>query len=147
MIFPKIDKMPSRDMRQLCPTAQESLKKVLAECVKRGIRIFLTQTYRTNAYQAQLYKEKNGKGAAPPGKSMHEFRVAVDIACKGKDLYHEPTLKAAASVFKAHGWTWGGDLSIDDKPHFQFIPYAEQDKIRALRTPDKIEAYLKVRKK
>ena len=149
LVFPKLDKMPSRDLRQLCPTAQASLKIILAECVKRGIRIFLTQTYRTNAYQKQLYKEKHGIGVGTPGKSMHEYRVAVDIACKGKELYNTNTLKAAATIFRSHGWTCGIDWEgkYYDGPHMQFVKLSEQETIYKLKTPDAIENYLKARKK
>lgn len=145
-MFPIVKSFPTRDLRQLVPSAQESLKIILAECVKRGIGIFLTQTYRSTAYQVKVHKEKPDS-SAEPGFSMHEFRMAVDIATKGKNLYDPKTLEAAASIFKAHGWTCGRDWKMRDDCHFQFCTLAEQSTIRRLKTPELIDKYVKARKK
>ena len=146
LVFPKTN-VPSRDTRQLLPTVQLAANNAIKECVKRGIKIFVTQTWRSSEYQHELFKQ--GKTKLDGGKGMHEFRVALDIATNVKgNLYHEPTLKAAAAIFKKYGFTWGGDwTSFVDKPHFQFCTVPEQDKIRSLKTPDAIENYLKARKK
>lgn len=43
-----------------------------------GGRVTLGNAWRSNAEQAQLYRDKPGL-AAPPGKSNHEFGLAADI--------------------------------------------------------------------
>lgn len=147
MNFDKVKSFPCRDINQLLPTVKAAAEAALAECKKRGIPIFVTQTWRSSEYQHQLYRQ--GKTKLDGSKGMHEFRVAIDIATNiPGDLYNEKTLQAAATIFKSHGFVWGGDwTSFVDKPHFQFVTIAEQDKIRALKTPDAIEAYLKARKR
>lgn len=148
MIFPKLDKMPSRDIRQLSPMVQIAAKKAICECMKRKIRIFVTQTYRSVEYQNQLFRAGSSTVNGSKG-SMHQFRIALDIATNVKgNLYHEPTMKAAAAIFKKYGFTWGGEWKkFVDKPHFQFVALEEQDKIRSLKTDVAIEKYLKARKK
>lgn len=138
-----------RDVNQLQPLALESLKLVLAECVKRGIQIFVYWAFRSAAEQHQEFLEGHSK--LDSGHSMHEFRLAVDVGCKGKDLYNQKTLLAAAAIFKSHNWLWGGDWDNDGKTedeifrdwaHFQFVSIAEQKTIYKLKTPQAINDYL-----
>lgn len=146
MKFVTVKSFPSRDIDQLLPTVREQAMLALSECKKRGIDIFVTQTYRSSDYQHKLFKE--GKTRLDGGKGMHEFRVALDIACNGKELYNKATLQAAASIFKKYGFIWGGDWTgFVDMPHFQYCTLVQQNKIRTLKNDDEREAYLKARKK
>lgn len=50
---------------------------------KTGRKLNVTSAYRSIAYQAMLYRKNKHKGSvATPGKSMHNFGLAVDISTK-----------------------------------------------------------------
>ena len=46
---------PCRDIGALTPLAQHACNLFLAECKRRGISIFITETYRSQARQDYLY--------------------------------------------------------------------------------------------
>lgn len=66
---------------------------------------YVTSGYRDRFEQARLYSAyKSGKGgkAAPPGKSAHEFGLAVDVVLDGSE---KPGLQMLWDT-KAAGWLW-----------------------------------------
>ena len=92
-------------------------------------------TLRTFAEQDALYAQGRTKpGAkitnAKGGQSYHNYGLAIDIVLligsaaswdtksdfdgDGKSDWQE-----VVSIFKRHGWEWGGDWKFTDMPHFQ----------------------------
>ena len=111
-----------RDISELTPLAQEACRLFLKECEKRGIDIFITETYRSQERQNELWEQ----GRTKPGNivtwtlnSRHTGRKAWDIACKGGVLYNAGILSMAGAVGKELGITWGGDWETPDRPHFE----------------------------
>lgn len=111
-----------RDISELTPLAQEACRLFLKECEKRGIDIFITETYRSQERQNELWEQ----GRTKPGNivtwtlnSRHTGRKAWDIACKGGVLYNAGILYMAGAVGKELGITWGGDWATPDRPHFE----------------------------
>lgn len=137
MNFPDVKSYPTRDVEQLYPVVKAKALALVAECKKAGIPIVITQTYRSHEYQAELHK-KLGKGAAPAGKSMHEFRCAWDICINSKtDAYNVDMLKKVAVIAKKLGITCGADFPNVDRPHFQYTGGFTEDQIRAGKIPTK----------
>ena len=119
----------SRDPKELHPDVQPLCAAFLAECNKQGLDVMLTQTYRDVAYQDWLYEQgRTRPGAkvtnAKGGASMHNYRLAFDIAIKvnGKiDWDNEALYAKAGAIGKSLGLEWGGDFkTIKDTPHFQY---------------------------
>lgn len=74
---------PSVDMNGVKPPVVKRLKAMGAEYKqKTGKKLVITSAFRSYEKQAQLYARwKAGKGnlAAPPGRSLHEKGLAIDI--------------------------------------------------------------------
>jgi len=112
-----------RDIKELNSKAQVACKLFMTECEKRGINIFITETYRQQERQNYLYEQ----GRTRPGdkvtwtkSSRHTSRMAWDIACgRPNNLYDTNILARAGEVAKALGITWGGTWSKPDRPHFE----------------------------
>ena len=87
---------------------------------------------RTFAEQTALFNKKPKVTNAKAGQSYHNYGLAVDIVLiiDGKEVSYD-RLKdydggkmadwlEIVSIFKKHGWEWGGDWdSLKDYPHFQ----------------------------
>ena len=71
------------DGRSLSSSAADAFVQMKKFAQTQGVNISLTSAYRDSKKQAELYAlYKAGKGplAAPPGKSMHEKGLAIDVA-------------------------------------------------------------------
>lgn len=111
-----------RDVNELTPAAQNACRLFLKKCKEAGLNIFLTETYRSQARQNQLYAQ----GRTEPGKivtwtlnSRHTSRRAWDIAVIGKDLYDMAVIRKAGAIGQSLGMTWGGIWSPPDYCHFE----------------------------
>ena len=111
-----------RDINELLPAAQKACRIFMKKCGEAGLKIFITETYRSQARQNELYNQ----GRTTPGqivtwtkKSNHTGRLAWDIACIGKELYDISVLNKAGQIGKSLGITWGGEWATPDKPHFE----------------------------
>ena len=115
--------MAVRDIDALLPAAQAACRLFLKRCNEAGLGIFITETYRSQERQNELYAQ----GRTRPGQivtwtknSRHTSRLAWDIAVNPpRALYDIPTLEAAGSVAAGLGITWGGTWSTPDRPHFE----------------------------
>lgn len=93
-------------------------------------------TLRTFAEQGELYAQGRTKAGkivtnAKGGMSYHNYGLALDIVLiiDGKvaswdektdfDKDGKADWKEVVSIFKQHGWEWGGDWGFKDAPHFQ----------------------------
>ena len=114
-----------KDISQLLPVAQEACKLFLELCEKAGLKVKLTETYRSQERQNELYAQ----GRTTPGQivtwtknSRHTSRRAWDICqnIKGKEYdtstgFFDKCGEIAASL----GITWGGSWKTPDRPHFE----------------------------
>lgn len=113
----------NRDITALTPLAQRACRLFLETCERHGLRIFLTETYRSQARQDYLYEQ----GRTRPGEivtwtrsSRHTDRRAWDIACKPpQDLYDRMVLDRAGRIALRLGLIWGGNWSPPDRPHIE----------------------------
>ena len=111
-----------RDINELTPVAQTACRLFMKKCGEAGLHIFITETYRSQARQNQLYAQ----GRTEPGKivtwtlnSRHTSRRAWDIAVIGKDLYDMTVIRQAGAIGQSLGITWGGEWSTPDYVHFE----------------------------
>lgn len=122
--------MTCRDINELTAVAQAACRLFLNECKKSGLNIFITETYRSQERQNELYEQGRTKLWDSNGKrlnvvtwtkhSRHTSRRAWDIACKGKDLYNMSVLRRCGEIAAKLGITWGGTWeSSPDYPHFE----------------------------
>lgn len=114
-----------KDISALLPNAQTACRAFLAECERQGLKVRITETYRSQERQNELYAQ----GRAKPGKvvtwtknSRHTSRRAWDICqnIKGKEYdtaggFFDKCGAVAAKL----GITWGGSWKTPDRPHFE----------------------------
>jgi len=82
--------------------------------------LVVTSSFRSRAKQARLYSAyKRGESkipAAPPGRSLHGYGLAFDLARIGKDPFSDPLLNWLGQVWEQVGGQYGG---ARDPVHFQ----------------------------
>lgn len=110
---------------ELAENAQLACRLFLSECERRGLKVRITETYRSQQRQNELYAQ----GRTAPGnivtwtkKSRHTKRRAWDICqdIKGKEYdTAEGFFERCGEVAKKLGITWGGDWKTPDRPHFE----------------------------
>lgn len=140
-----MDKITLDRINLLHPAVREEVKGIYAEiceALKGKALCRFAYTLRTYAEQNALYAQ----GRTTPGKivtqarggrSYHNFGLAVDIVLvvdkdgngsfetaswdtktdfdgDGKSDWQE-----VVTIFKQHGWVWGGDWKFVDAPHFE----------------------------
>lgn len=114
-----------KDITALTPLAQLACELFMAECQKQGLKVRITETYRSQERQNELYAQ----GRTKPGNkvtwtlnSRHTSRRAWDICqnIKGKE-YDTSTgfFEKCGAVAKKLGITWGGTWKTPDRPHFE----------------------------
>jgi len=82
--------------------------------------LVVTSGFRSRVKQAQLY-DRYIRGdskipAAPPGRSLHGYGLAFDLARIGKDPFTDPLLNWLGAVWNSWGGRYGGPR---DPVHFQ----------------------------
>ncbi len=82
--------------------------------------LVVTSSFRSPSKQARLY-EAYIRGtskipAAPPGRSLHGYGLAFDLARIGKDPFTDPLLNWLGAVWTSWGGQYGGP---GDPVHFQ----------------------------
>jgi len=82
--------------------------------------LVVTSGFRSSSKQAKLYaKWLSGESsipAAPPGRSLHGYGLAFDLARIGKDPFTDPLLAWLGTVWEHWGGRYGG---ARDPVHFQ----------------------------
>ena len=113
-----------RDINELTPAAQQACKLFLERCAEKGLKVRITETYRSQERQNYLYEQ----GRTRPGNkvtwtknSRHTSRRAWDICqnVKGKEYADSGFFKACGQIAKELGITWGGTWKQADTPHFE----------------------------
>ena len=137
--------MTCRDINELKPAAQEACRLFMKKCGEAGLKIFITETYRPQSRQDELYEQ----GRTKPGQivtwtrnSRHTSRLAWDIACIGKELYDLNVLRKAGEIGKSLGITWGGDWTAPDRPHFEVTEKWEAPKEEAEMTQEEFNKFM-----
>jgi hypothetical protein len=116
------------------PFAKEILSKWFEALNSKGYNILRTCGYRSPEDQAKI--KSHGQSVAPPGKSPHNFGLAVDLNISWKDSSgKEYQLKMASpkenwlAVMNHAGWDnykdkldWGGEWKKYDPVHFDVYP-------------------------
>lgn len=103
-----------------------------------GLKLTLTQGYRSKEYQERLYEQgRTTPGAvvtnAKPGLSKHNFGVAIDVAPlneHGKAYWpnDEKLWEQIGQIGESVGLKWGGRWSkFKDRPHFEHPDYSMKD--------------------
>lgn len=120
--------MASRNFDDLHEFIRERARKFIEECKFGEWQAFMTDGYRTAKEQAELYAQgrtKSGKRVtnAKAGESVHQYRLAFDIAFvnkKGEVSWNPLLYIQAGKIAKKYGLEWGGNwLQFKDMPHFQ----------------------------
>lgn len=121
----------------LHPIVAEKMKTLKAEAEALGIRIAITDGFRSETEQDALYRK--GRSApgnivtnAKGGQSYHNYGLAIDFAIRAKngdvlwDMEYDGNRNGKADwmevvgIAKQLGFSWGGDWeSFPDYPHLQ----------------------------
>lgn len=120
-------------LQQLHPICRDKAIDAYNEAVKAtpvGVHPYVDQTMRTFAESDALYQQGRTKPGpivtqAKAGQSWHNYGLALDfhLQINGKDVWDEknPNWMVVVNIFKAHGFTWGGDWkSFKDYPHLEY---------------------------
>ena len=113
-----------RDINELTPEAEEACRMFLKACESEGLKVLITETYRSQERQNELYAQgrtKSGKIVTWTKNSRHTSRRAWDICqnIKGQEYSNTTFFKMCGEIAKSLGITWGGDWSTPDMPHFE----------------------------
>ena len=119
-----------------------SIYNEICEALKGSAICRFAYTLRTFAEQDELYAKGRTKAGkivtnAKGGLSYHNYGLALDIVLlvdkDGNGTYEEASWDIKkdfdgdgksdwleiVTIFKQHGWTWGGDWKFVDAPHFE----------------------------
>ena len=114
-----------KDISALLPNAQIACKAFMTECEKLGLKVRITETYRSQERQNELYAQgrtKSGKKVTWTLNSRHTSRRAWDICqnIKGRE-YDTSTgfFERCGQVAERLGIIWGGNWNTPDRPHFE----------------------------
>ncbi len=113
-----------RDINELTPAAKRACMRFLERCEERGLKVRITETYRSQERQNYLYEQgrtRKGKVVTWTKNSRHTSRRAWDICqnVKGKEYADSGFFKACGQIAKELGITWGGTWKQADTPHFE----------------------------
>ncbi|WP_432408580.1 M15 family metallopeptidase [Wukongibacter sp. M2B1] len=119
-----------KDLNRLHPYVKKLAEEVIRKSKENGIEIIVTETFRSNERQQQLYNQGritpgNIVTNAKPGNSIHNYGLAFDIVPveNGKALWERYDLfKKVGEIGVSLGLEWGGNWrSFKDYPHFQWM--------------------------
>lgn len=113
--------------------ARVRLNAAMSEMRKRGIRPRVNSAFRSHAEQRALYRCSRNRrcrarrgiyGAKPPGTSMHEAGLAVDIGGVATGRRHRrrltPKGRQTVRIMRKHGFKWR--YGLKDPAHFELSP-------------------------
>lgn len=108
------------DLKTLDPRLVPYAKWLYAVGKYNDPLLVVTSSFRSQAKQAKLYARwRSGESqipAAPPGRSLHGYGLAFDLARIGKDPFSDPLLAWLGQVWQSVGGKYGGER---DPVHFQ----------------------------
>ncbi|WP_102261950.1 M15 family metallopeptidase [Mesobacillus jeotgali] len=123
--------------QELHPVVQENKDMLVQKAAERGIRVLVTDGFRSFEEQNQLYEMGRSKEGqivthAKGGESYHNFGLAIDFALlnkQGKALWDttydgngngKSDWMEVVGIAKELGFSWGGDWN-----HFKDYPHLE----------------------
>lgn len=161
-----LDKITLDRIQLLHPKLREEASKIYSEIAaaltgKAACRF--AYTLRTFAEQDAIYAQgrtKPGKVVtnAKAGRSYHNYGLAVDIVLlvdrDGNGTFEDASWEEKVdfdgdkkadwqeivTIFKEHGWEWGGDWKFSDTPHFQKTFGKSVTELLALYDVKKVDA-------
>lgn len=102
-------------LRELHPLLQPYALELIRIAAPYGAVV--TSTFRSPQQQQLLYdaylRGANRYPVAPPGRSMHQFRRAFDVAAPPW------VLEQMGQLWRSWGGRWGGCCGGDDPIHFE----------------------------
>jgi peptidoglycan L-alanyl-D-glutamate endopeptidase CwlK len=106
----------SRKIEDLHPTVQKMCIDFKEKCLKAGIDVLITSTYRDFESQAEIYAQGRTKPGrkvtnAPAGKSYHNWRIAFDFVpvVHGKAMWNDTaTFERCGVIAESCGLEWAG---------------------------------------
>jgi len=108
------------DLRTLHPQLIPAARWLYAVGKYYDPLLVVTSSFRSRSKQSRLYEAyKRGESkipAAPPGRSLHGYGLAFDLARIGKDPFGDPLLNWLGQVWEQIGGKYGG---AGDPVHFQ----------------------------
>lgn len=112
------------DLDELTPKTRELALKFLERCEEEGLKVRITETYRTQERQDKLYdqgRRTKGNVVTWTKNSKHTKRRAFDICEQGPNPYgNEDFFRRCAEIGREVGLTpgyyWEG---VQDKPHYE----------------------------
>ncbi len=121
-----------RDISELTPSAQTACRNFLNQCRQSGLKVRITETYRSQERQDYLYEQgrtRSGKIVTWTHRSRHTSRRAWDICkdVKGEEYTDSNFFAMCGEIAKKLGITWGGTWKQADTPHFE-IPENREPK-------------------
>ena len=116
--------MTCRSIDELSEVAQKACRVFLEECQRQGLKVLITETYRSQERQNELYKQgrtTSGKVVTWTKHSRHTSRRAWDICqnVKGQEYSNTTFFRKCGEIARSLGIIWGGDWSTPDMPHFE----------------------------
>lgn len=113
-----------RDINELATNAQKACKAFLEECKAQGLKVLITETYRSQERQNYLYEQgrtTKGNIVTWTKYSRHTSRRAWDICqnVKGQEYSNTTFFRRCGDIARSMGIIWGGDWSTPDMPHFE----------------------------
>ncbi len=114
-----------KDISALLPNAQTAGNTFLKECEKQGLKVKVTETYRTQERQNELYAQgrtTSGKKVTWTLNSRHTSRRAWDICQNIKGKEYDTSggfFEKCGKVAERLGIKWGGRWKTPDRPHFE----------------------------
>lgn len=108
------------DLKKLAPYLQPYAQYLYKIGKYYDPLLMVTSGFRSPRKQAQLYEAyirgSSRIPAAPPGRSLHGYGLAFDLARIGKDPFNDPLLNWLGAVWESWGGQYGGQR---DPVHFQ----------------------------
>ncbi len=104
-----------RDLELLEPATRAAVQAIIAGAAEKGITLQVTETYRSQERQQQLFAEKLSQ---LQNVGVHHYGLAADF-CKiidGKASW-DGDWSFLAPLCAANGMIWGGDWGEPGKPH------------------------------
>jgi peptidoglycan L-alanyl-D-glutamate endopeptidase CwlK len=140
-LFTLVDKPSMDKINKLHPFVRNEVKAIIQECntlLTGRSKVRIAQGFRSFAEQDALFAQKPKVTNAKGGQSIHNYGFAVDIVLiiDGKEASWDVNTDwdgdkksdwmECVSVFKKHGWNWGGDWkSFKDMPHFDKAGFSD----------------------
>lgn len=132
-----------RGTQYLHPYMKQKADELVFECAKSGLKIKITDTWRTKAEQNNI-PSTNTQVQYP--YSYHCWGIAFDI-CRndGMGAYYDKDgfFAKVGQIANSIGLEWGGNLWIDfiDKPHFQTSKFGNPKAlVKKYGTPEKFKS-------